>query len=359
MAVSFDGSSFASAGKDRTLRMWCRTDEPVFIEEEREKEMEAMIGSADIGRNYEAFTAEGGSSAAPSMLLENSSSDGNSGERRRGGDDMDEDFEGFSGGDDGAADAGLGGGAEGSRPSTRSEASLKAGERLMEALEMADHEDEAIRDRLSSGDIPNGSGALGSGVSSSSALAAAKQRPENPLMLGLTPDRYVLRTLKMIKRPDLEEALLVLPFHLVERLVARLASLLEAGGGDFAAAGSALTSRKEAATSSERSKGMVFRGACVEAELCTRCAVFLVRLHHASLAASGNRVQVLLRRLCNGARARTTQVRDTVGSNLAALKLLKRAIDEDRDGAVVRIGDGSDSQKQTRKKKQKQKPHTS
>ena len=38
LAVSSDGSQLASAGKDRTLRVWCRTDEPVFIEEERERE---------------------------------------------------------------------------------------------------------------------------------------------------------------------------------------------------------------------------------------------------------------------------------------------------------------------------------
>jgi U3 small nucleolar RNA-associated protein 12 len=37
LSVSHDGSSLVSAGHDRTLRVWTRTDEPVFLEEEREK----------------------------------------------------------------------------------------------------------------------------------------------------------------------------------------------------------------------------------------------------------------------------------------------------------------------------------
>ena len=144
MAVSRDGSSLASAGGDRTLRMWCRTDEPVFLEEEREKELEAMVSSADIGRGFESMTAAAGSSIAPDM---DGGGDGDdeAAARRRGGDDMDDDFEG--------GDAFLssnhhadGGGAEGGRATKRSEASLKAGERLMEALEVADHEDTAIAD---------------------------------------------------------------------------------------------------------------------------------------------------------------------------------------------------------------------
>jgi hypothetical protein len=43
---------------------------------------------------------------------------------------------------------------------------------------------------------------------------------------------YLLTVLRRIKRPDLEEALLLLPFHLVEALVRRLANLLGQRGLD-------------------------------------------------------------------------------------------------------------------------------
>ena len=48
--------------------------------------------------------------------------------------------------------------------------------------------------------------------------AKAKARP-NPLLLGLDPLRYFLRCLRSVKAPDLEQALLVLPFHYVSRFV--------------------------------------------------------------------------------------------------------------------------------------------
>ena len=49
----------------------------------------------------------------------------------------------------------------------------------------------------------------------------AKARP-NPLLLGLDPLRYFLRCLRSVKAPDLEQALLVLPFHYVSRFVPML-----------------------------------------------------------------------------------------------------------------------------------------
>ena len=368
LAVSSDGSQLASAGKDRTLRVWCRTDEPVFIEEERERELEAMVSSADLGRGFESATALAGSGIAPDMDGGGGAGGGSDG--RRGGDDMDDDFEGSGGGG-----VGDGGGAEAARATKQSEASLKAGERLMEALEAADHEDKAIAEweadqRKALLAAARAAGGKGGNNSNNNLL---RPRPPNPMLLELSPDRYVLRTLRMIKRPDLEEALLVLPFHLVERLVERLASLLEGGVAaaaaaaanaananvsdddddeeDEAAMANIATTRKKkkekkSPKKSRRAKGtggaLGFSrggGACVDAELCTRCAVFLVRLHHGALAASGGRVQRLLRRLRDGARARATEARDLVGGNLAALRLLKRSLDADRAGAVVRVDD--------------------
>lgn len=50
----------------------------------------------------------------------------------------------------------------------------------------------------------------------------SKSRKANPRLLGLTPFQYALKMLKTIKPPDLEQALLILPFHYVSRFISLL-----------------------------------------------------------------------------------------------------------------------------------------
>lgn len=45
LELSPDGSFVLSGGHDRSLRLWRRTEEMVFLEEEREKEMEGLFES--------------------------------------------------------------------------------------------------------------------------------------------------------------------------------------------------------------------------------------------------------------------------------------------------------------------------
>lgn len=49
-----------------------------------------------------------------------------------------------------------------------------------------------------------------------------KERRPNIRLLGLNPYQYFIRVLKQIKAPDMEQALLVLPFHYVSRLISLL-----------------------------------------------------------------------------------------------------------------------------------------
>lgn len=42
MVVAHSGEFFVSASHDKSIRMWQQTDEPIFLEEEREKELEAL-----------------------------------------------------------------------------------------------------------------------------------------------------------------------------------------------------------------------------------------------------------------------------------------------------------------------------
>lgn len=62
LEVSADGSFVLSGGHDRSLRVWRRTDEMVFLEEEREKELEGLF-EAELDRDDVA--AAGGEGFAP------------------------------------------------------------------------------------------------------------------------------------------------------------------------------------------------------------------------------------------------------------------------------------------------------
>ena len=50
LEVSADGSFVLSGGHDRSLRMWRRTEEMVFLEEERERELEGLF-EAELDRD--------------------------------------------------------------------------------------------------------------------------------------------------------------------------------------------------------------------------------------------------------------------------------------------------------------------
>jgi hypothetical protein len=65
----------------------------------------------------------------------------------------------------------------------------------------------------------------------------------------------------MVKAPDLEHALLILPFHYVGRFISMLLELIQQG---------------------------------LELELCTRCAVFLLRCHQAQIISTASLLQEML-----------------------------------------------------------------
>ncbi|CAB1116366.1 unnamed protein product [Ectocarpus sp. CCAP 1310/34] len=264
LEVSPDGSFVLSGGHDRSLRLWRRTEEMVFLEEEREKEMEGLFESELDRDDVAAPGADGLALPAPQRKPEGA---------EEGGD-----------GDGGAQQAESG-------PATkRSLESVKAGERLMDALELAELELKLVREE-------------------ERAAAKARRRGEpapparrpNPILLNLSPVRYVLRTLQMIKTPELEQALLVLPFSQVESLANFLVRLLAAG---------------------------------LEIELCARCAVFLLRVHQARIVSTGSMV-VVLDALRNNLRRQLEASRDVVGRNMAGLRILGRLAEEDKNSYLM------------------------
>lgn len=156
LATGHRGRLVVTAGADRSIRVWEKTDEPLFLEEEREKELEQM---------YE--------SAAPSQ---------------------DEPATGP------AAEA------EATGVSKTTTESLMAGERLLEALETAD------------ADLAQRAQAERQGASADSVpLHPLIQAVFHDMD---TPDthKYVLRVVEKIPPTHLEDALLVLPFDRVVSL---------------------------------------------------------------------------------------------------------------------------------------------
>ena len=193
VAVSSLGDFVVSGSHDRSVRVWERTGEQLFLEEEREKELEK-----EFDRQAEA-------------------------------------------GEEDAAD-GDGGGAS-AMAGRASSATVMASERLQEALDIASHDRAELarwRDEEAFAEL-----ALDDGEARKRAKAAARHAkgrhggpgpkplvplPQpNILMLGRGPAEHVEYTLEAIKPDDLEQALITLPFNWVGPLLEFLAEMLATG----------------------------------------------------------------------------------------------------------------------------------
>jgi hypothetical protein len=82
---------------------------------------------------------------------------------------------------------------------------------LMDALDLVEAELIGIEERVAV--LKAKSKGKGTGVTSE------EVKSKNPALLGLSPYKYFARCLRGIKAPDLEQALLVIPFHYVARIV--------------------------------------------------------------------------------------------------------------------------------------------
>jgi len=76
---------------------------------------------------------------------------------------------------------------------------LKATEKLIEALEFVQDEIQRIKDAKEN-EIPD------------------EKFEKNPILLGLTPSKYMLKQLRDIASSELEQTLLLLPFHYISTL---------------------------------------------------------------------------------------------------------------------------------------------
>lgn len=158
LVASRTGEFLVSASHDKSIRIWTQTDEPLFLEEEREREMEELYEST-LAANLDNDAAE----------------------------------------QDGDAEVGA--------PGRQTTATLTAGEKIIEALDKA-HEDLLLMTdyHTQQRDRPN-------------EKIAPPQRDPLFLALGnISAERHVLNTISKIPAASLQDALLVLPFSILPQL---------------------------------------------------------------------------------------------------------------------------------------------
>ncbi|KAL1944244.1 hypothetical protein VTO73DRAFT_3429 [Trametes versicolor] len=249
LAVSHHGKFVVTGSHDKSIRVWEKLDEPLFLEEERERELEALYdsGIADSLNRPDAAIGSGAPDADPS--------------------------------------AATSAGAETGAVTKQTTETLMAGERIMEALELADAELEALREY----EDARARGGLAESVA---------PPPRHPVLAAydVAPEAYVLQVVERVPATALYDALLVLPFGKVVSL-------------------------------------MRFLNVWAQKEwnivLTSRIIFFLLKTHHHQIVA--NRVMrtalvPLRRHLREGLRKQ----KDALGYNLAALRFLQRQTDAKR-----------------------------
>ncbi|RIA92969.1 WD40-repeat-containing domain protein [Glomus cerebriforme] len=229
LAISKRGDLLISGSHDRSIRVWEQTDEPLFLEEEREKELEELYEST-LTTSMEKTNLEDNAvevSSAGKQTME----------------------------------------------------TLKAGERIMEALDIADENaaswatyNEVLKER---GNDPG---------------PPPKPNPILVALGNLTGDQYVLRIIEKVKSTELEEALLVLPFTKVISLLKYLDVWAE----------------KE-----------------INITLTCRILFYLLKVHHNQIVAN-RLMRPRLDSLRAHVRTALKHQKDLLGYNLAALKYIKR-----------------------------------
>jgi U3 small nucleolar RNA-associated protein 12 len=326
LAVAPSGAFLVSGGHDRSLRVWRRTEEQVFLEEEREKEFDAVVEKDLRDPDGDAFLQGG---AGRNDMVGALGSDGMA-------ISTDKDIDGQAtivtvsalGGAMGLPEAS-------SVVAHATRDTMRGADRLIEAIALCADEcdkwSEHSRDLQSYIDA----GQIGPPPPSPS---------RNIELLGMTPASFVLKTLRSVRPSDVDQVLLTLPFSDALRLLRFLLHMLRKGQG---------------------------------VELCTRAALLLLRVHHSQLAASASRLpggsagvgvsasatsssasgsgESLLPLIVSLKAAMTGAVqdgKDQVGFNVAGLKFIDKSLSSIVEASAF-IGGGVVSDIRGEKKKEK------
>lgn len=249
VAMGRNGKVLVTGSHDKSIRFWENTEEPLFLEEEREKEMEAMYesGIADNLNREDGIIGSGADGAQNG--------------------DISNDL------------------AETTMVQKHTMETLMAGEKIIEAIEVADGEAEGQKKYSEALEKlpPSERGKIG-------------PPPRNPVLvaLDLEPETHVLRTVERVHASALYDALLVIPFSKVSSLFHYMD----------------VWASQDTATT-----------------LTSNILSYLLRIHASQIVATRS-LRPLLLSLRSHLRAGLMRQRAQIGYNLAALKYIKRQ-DED------------------------------
>jgi len=181
--------------------------------------------------------------------------------------------------------------------------SIKGGERLMDALDLVEAElTSYFAWEKQQKNAVTAAAPTGSKVNTKRPPPVAIPPPKaNPILLGMHPYKYMMHQLKSIKQPDLEQALLVMPFHYIHRLIKMLVEL---------------TRRN------------------MDIELCARCAVFLIKVHNDQITASHSLISEIsdLREIITNS---LSEYRLIIGANVVGLRMMSRFVEGNRTAYFV------------------------
>lgn len=253
LAVSHYGEFVVTGSHDKSIRVWEKTEEPLFLEEEREREMEQHL--ADQVQQQQEESGDG--EVEPAHLA--------------------------------------------------TAATLMSGEKIMEAIELADADRQLTRDYEESK------------AKAGSNLAEALMPPtRSVLLMGASPEDHVRSVLEKVPAAQMEDALLVLPF----KQVISLLEYLDLWAADVH-----------------------------NTPIVTRVLFFMLRTHHHQIVS--NRVmRTTLLSIRLRLRAALDTQKSSLGFNKAALRYVKRqhdatktatmleeeALDEDQVRAKIEAG---------------------
>ncbi|KAE9974704.1 hypothetical protein BLS_002949 [Venturia inaequalis] len=240
MAVSRAGDFIVSASHDKSIRVWNLTDEPIFLEEEREKEMEELYEQT-LQTSLEAD-----------------------------GDLLNPDQEATA-------------------ASKQTTATLTAGEKIVEALELGIEDLRVVQEWQQRKDSnPN--------------IAPPTRDPHFIANRNVSAERYVLNTIQRIPASQLHDALLVLPFSVLPSLFTFINIWIQRQW---------------------------------DITLVCRVLFFMLKTHQRQIVAS-KELKVVLEGMRMDLRSTLGEVKDIFGYNLAAIKFVE---DKVRDRGIVVLED--------------------
>ena len=272
LAISRSGNFLVSASHDKSIRVWRQTDEQLFLEEEREKEMEDLHDAQLTSALDAEFDDPDGTNQIPNI--------------------------------DGSIPAR----SEVTAASKQTPLTLKAGEKLAEAISVAYPDHQAMlayqaQKRQQQQQQPN--------------LRPPDRPPIFTALGGISAPTYILRTLLSIPLPQLQDALLTLPFSLVSPLFTFLSIFLQHGQ---------------------------------ELPLVIRTMVFLLKIHWRQVRATEEMKGVL-----DGLRAAVRKGVETekgmMGRNLAGLRIWGEGVREGREVGLGVEGLGDRGDREGKKKR--------